>query len=392
MKFYFLSFILLLSLFVLTAAPADAVSDLEARKTYRDILDRDPSVAELKAARPLKGTGDLRNSLNEKPEREKVLADVYIKALNREPRKDEIATLKNFRASVSKVKDQLFGSRERKKTIEGTYKNLLGRDPSASDTEFFIRTRADVAKIKETVGQSQERQILVEKKSRDLEFSNNNGKGLVADPAEPLPPKPLVSPDMSRGVIPCQIEGGPGFPRIGLCRFEFVPRTHFGALESTLGGDVNSFDSKLVPKILVIHIKEFSGAKAIQGEIKTLTPERSRELLPLPVDEKLSAIDEQLRLQLQEIRAKKESLFQRRRSLELKRKEQEIRLGELRTKLLALRVSALGSPDLAGVEAEFQKLEGELAEVQGAEQSLLLQEKSAQEAERKLLESGPAKI
>lgn len=156
----------LLAIVMLIPAVGHAMTLEEAINTaYLDMLDREPSAAEVAVAYAHYSSFDeLKSELNGLAERDEAIINIYQRALKRNPRNDELEALKQFVAPNNLIREQLFTSRERTLAIQDAYMRLIGRMPRASALEFYVVTRSPFEKIKDVLNASDERLLALEKR------------------------------------------------------------------------------------------------------------------------------------------------------------------------------------------------------------------------------------
>ncbi len=160
-----LTFFLLLFVCIGISIPQDAAAlslDDEIKAAFQEMLDRDPSDADLVNNRANFTTRDaIKAELNQWPERDLAIHAIYQRGLGRSAMERELAQLKVWVAENNRIREQVFNTLERELAIQNVYRRYLDREAIDDDVNFYETTRSDVGDILAVLNGSTERRAVL---------------------------------------------------------------------------------------------------------------------------------------------------------------------------------------------------------------------------------------
>ncbi|MFA5134909.1 MAG: hypothetical protein WC505_03955 [Patescibacteria group bacterium] len=136
--------------------------DDEIKAAFQEMLDRDPSAADLVNNRANFTTrAAIKTELNQWPERDLAIHAIYQRALGRAAMERELTQLKQWVAENNRIREQVFNTIERTLAIQNVYRRYLDREAPEPDVDFFEVTRSDVGDILAVLNGSTERRLVL---------------------------------------------------------------------------------------------------------------------------------------------------------------------------------------------------------------------------------------
>ena len=141
-------------------------------QSFQAMLDRDPTNTEViywtsksddvLGAVDESGYPGVRRVINgtvqhQVSDRVSAISNIYLRALKRNSRSDELEFHINYVSPTNLIRKQLFDSTERTSAITDAYVNILGRQPAQSDLDFYTTTRSNISDITTVLLASTER-------------------------------------------------------------------------------------------------------------------------------------------------------------------------------------------------------------------------------------------